>query len=127
MIPNYDEMDPECVELCEVLNQLPGITTYESCSGHHKRPLSVFFSGVNLQSVSLLGRCTDPRYGDGKIFITLSNSDSHHNHVIFELRSKNIGEEAYKSAKDLCLNIKDHLKNKAYREAFLCGYECNIE
>lgn len=38
-----DRMDPECVALCDVLNTLPGIRTFESCCGHGEHPFIVFF------------------------------------------------------------------------------------
>lgn len=30
----WDEIEPEVKEVCELLNQIPGIETYSSCSGH---------------------------------------------------------------------------------------------
>lgn len=30
----WDEIEPEVKEICELLNQIPGIETYSSCSGH---------------------------------------------------------------------------------------------
>lgn len=41
---NYDDhMDGECIELCDALNDLPGIATFESCCGHGKAPFRIFF------------------------------------------------------------------------------------
>ena len=37
-------MDPECVDLCDALNGLPGFQTSESCCGHGNRPYVIFFS-----------------------------------------------------------------------------------
>jgi hypothetical protein len=40
----YDErMDPECISICDALNALPGIRTFESCCGHGERPFWAFF------------------------------------------------------------------------------------
>lgn len=38
----YDEfMDKECVELCDALNELEGVETFESCCGHFKKDISM--------------------------------------------------------------------------------------
>jgi len=36
-------MDPECVALCDVLNAMPGVRTFESCCGHGIRPFRIWF------------------------------------------------------------------------------------
>ena len=30
----WNDIEPEVIEICELLNQIPGIETYSSCSGH---------------------------------------------------------------------------------------------
>ena len=37
-------MDPECVKLCEAINHIPGLRTYESCCGHGERPFYIWFT-----------------------------------------------------------------------------------
>jgi hypothetical protein len=40
----YDgRMDPECMALCDALNALPGISTFESCCGHGEHPFRIWF------------------------------------------------------------------------------------
>ena len=39
----WGEIEPEVKEVCELLNQIPGIETYSSCSGHGKIPPYVDF------------------------------------------------------------------------------------
>lgn len=40
----YDKnMDSECVPICDALNTLPGIKTFESCCGHGTHPFFVAF------------------------------------------------------------------------------------
>lgn len=39
----WNEIEPEVQEICELLNQIPGIETYSSCSGHGKIPPYVDF------------------------------------------------------------------------------------
>ena len=43
------DMDPECVELCEALNQLPGVKTTSSCCGHGAKPYRIFFTVEKLE------------------------------------------------------------------------------
>jgi hypothetical protein len=41
----YDaRMDPECIAVCDALNSLRGIETFESCCGHGKDSFLVFFT-----------------------------------------------------------------------------------
>jgi hypothetical protein len=44
-------MDKECVDLCNALNQLPGIYTIESCCGHGERPYHIWFKTRDLRSL----------------------------------------------------------------------------
>lgn len=39
----WNEIEPEVEEICKLLNQIPGIETYSSCSGHGKIPPYVDF------------------------------------------------------------------------------------
>lgn len=41
-IPPKD-IDNECVDICEAMNQLPGLYTIESCCGHGRTPYWIFF------------------------------------------------------------------------------------
>lgn len=50
---NYDDgMDPECVPICDALNALPGIETFESCCGHGKSAFVVFFTAEHCQQLA---------------------------------------------------------------------------
>jgi len=49
-----DDVDPECVALCDVLNKMPGITTTESCCGHGTGNFVVFFVAKELSSLKPL-------------------------------------------------------------------------
>lgn len=49
-----DSMDPECVPLCDAMNQVPGIRTHESCSGHGKTPFRVYFTAESLAALPRL-------------------------------------------------------------------------
>src|SRR5258708_32116345 len=44
MATRYDaNMDPECVALCDVLNDMPGVRTCESCCGHGRHSFRIWF------------------------------------------------------------------------------------
>ena len=45
------DVDPECVELCNAINLLPGIQTRESCSGHGEGSYHIFIEARNLESL----------------------------------------------------------------------------
>lgn len=49
-----DDIDKECVVLCDALNSIPGVTTRESCCGHGRKPYRVWFQAENLHSLSLV-------------------------------------------------------------------------
>lgn len=70
-------MDAPCIALCDLLNCLPGLKTYESCCGHCKFPYQVFFCCDNLDTLTRLGRAVDRRYSDGKWEIVLDSGDTH--------------------------------------------------
>lgn len=51
-IARYDErMDPECVELCDAINSLPGLSTFESCWGHGVQRFSIWFGADSIESL----------------------------------------------------------------------------
>jgi hypothetical protein len=47
-----DDMDQECVKLCDALNALSGIETSSSCCGHSQRPFRIFFSAETIESLA---------------------------------------------------------------------------
>lgn len=44
-------MDAECEKLCNAINKLDGITTVESCCGHHTEKYTVWFTIKNLENL----------------------------------------------------------------------------
>ena len=78
MTNNYDEyMDKECIELCDILNTLPGLKTFESCCGHLKNRYSIWFFCDNIDTLSRLGRAVYKNYSDGKWEIIVDSTDTH--------------------------------------------------
>lgn len=115
------DMDKECIELCEVLNDLPGAETFESCMGHGKHPYWIFFKCIDIDTISRLGRAVFPNYSDGNWEIVVDSTDTDPR-GIFWLRSTKIlvGEELEKSLAKLIENIK-YWFNGNFDEYFLNG------
>lgn len=102
-----DDMDYECIDLCNSLNQLPTVKTFESCCGHFKERYSIWFFCDNVEVLSRLGRVVERNYSDGKWEIVIDSTDTHP-YGIFWLRSKepfNDYDEMMKSVGDLIYNI----------------------
>ena len=55
-------MDKECIPLCDVLNTLPDVRTFESCCGHLKRKYVVYLYTDNPYSMAVIARALDRRY-----------------------------------------------------------------
>ena len=59
----YDEyMDKECIPICDALNELPNVRTFESCCGHLKTNYSIWLRTDNLYSIAVIARVFDKRY-----------------------------------------------------------------
>lgn len=75
---DYEFMDAECVDLCDTLNSMKGITTNESCCGHNYRPYIIWFTCDSLEPLKFIQSCIDRRYweyGD-EWYIEISISDT---------------------------------------------------
>lgn len=55
-------MDMECILLCDALNELPDVETFESCCGHFENPYQIWFKTKNPYSVAVIARAIDRRY-----------------------------------------------------------------
>lgn len=128
----YDEqMDAECIDLCNAMNSLPGIVTMESCCGHSSSPYHIFFRVTNSkEGLFFLTRCVDHRYWKyGYLWkIHLLVGDSVHEDgelpITYLLTSDPIvGEDAYLQAKDLLDNMIYHLNHRN----FIKLYNLNLD
>jgi hypothetical protein len=54
-----DDLDPECRDLCEALNLIPGIMTTESCCGHGREPYRIWFTAGSLEALPPVCWCAD--------------------------------------------------------------------
>ena len=122
-------MDPECIELCDCINSLPGLKTSESCCGHGKRPFIIFFYIENFDSLGeqglfFLTRCIDRRYWKyghiWKLELSVGDMSSITNYpTSFLLHSGDSkGDEAYNQCKDLIDNMIYHLNHKNFINEF---------
>ena len=126
------DIDPEVVALCDAMNSLPGIATFESCCGHGKYPFSIWFTADDTEGLFFLTRCVDRRYWEfGRLWsITLSSGDTKEcglptffnlascSYVCGDVPQVSMGENAYMQAKDLIGNMHHNLNNSAFMDEF---------
>lgn len=124
-----DDMDIECIDLCDALNAIPGIATMESCCGHGSHQFMVFFRVTDQKGLFFLTRCVDRRYWKyGYLWkIELSVGDSIYEDgnlpTTYLLHSgPMVGEDSYDQAKSLINNLNEHLNHKN----FMKHYNLNI-
>ena len=105
----YDgEMDEECIELCDTLNELPGVKTTESCCGHFKDKYRIFINCTNFYSLAVIGRSIDKRYSRGNWTLKVDVGDIKPMYG-FLLESNKIfdnEEKMTEALKDIIENIK---------------------
>lgn len=82
------DMEKECIGICELLNSLPTVKTFESCCGHLKNRFSVWFFCDSIDVLTRLGRATERNYSDNIWEVVVDSADSHP-YGVFWLRSKN--------------------------------------
>lgn len=51
-----NDMDAECIPLCDALNAFESVETTSSCCGHDKRPFRIFFRCSSLETLRVLCR-----------------------------------------------------------------------
>ena len=114
------DMDQECIELCNILNTLPGVTTFESCCGHCKERYYIWFFCTSIDTLSRLGRVTNRNYSDEMWEVVLDSTDTSP-YGVFWLRSKEPFSsyiEMHESVDNLIYNITLWFKDE-YDNYFL--------
>lgn len=101
-----EEMDKECVELCQKLNSLKGVETWESCCGHLKDLYMIFFFCNDFITLAKLARSVNRNYSDGRWEIVVDDSD-HYPSYLFWLRSK----KPFRSYKAMEKSIKSLIES----------------
>ena len=82
-----EDMDYQCIGLCNVLNSLPTVETSESCCGHCMERYSIWFHCDSIKVLSRLGRALERNYSDGKWELVVDSCDTRP-YGLFWLRSK---------------------------------------
>lgn len=124
----YDSnMDEEILNLCNAMNNIPGIETTGSCCGHGAESLKIFFNVTSDRGLFFIGRCVSHRYWKyGYLWkIEIQIGDRYLQGVLpitYMLHSGPIvGKDAYMQADKLVENMEHHLNHKAFMEGF--GYK----
>ena len=99
------EMDPECIELCKILNQIPGIKTRSSCCGHGESPYWILFDlDTDRDAIAYVLCCL----WEKDWFIQLKYVIDEKPKYYFELLGP-IGERAFKDSLFLAERIEKYL------------------
>ena len=117
--PYPPDMDPECVKLCDKLNELSGVETRESFCGHLKDRYQIWFRCTNLDVLSILGRCVERNYSDGKWELLVDSCDTNP-YGRFWLRSKE-PFKSYEEMRDSVFQLMksiDHWSNHEFDDYF---------
>lgn len=120
------DIDYQCIELCNFLNSIPGVQTFESCCGHCKERFSIWFFCDSIPALTRLGRATERNYSDGKWEIVVDSTDNHP-YGVFWLRSKEpftSYQEMEESTENLAYNFwywfkdvfDDYFEKKPYKK-----------
>jgi hypothetical protein len=70
-----DDVDPECVPLCDALNAMPYIVTTSSCCGHSIRPFRVFFETKSFKALAQVAYHADSCHSGGRGWQVIANTD----------------------------------------------------
>lgn len=125
---NYPEdMDTECIELCDILNSLPTVKTYESCCGHNKSNYIIFFTVTDWRSISFLARCIDSRYCDWQsnwILYAYNNDTPNQGKFKYLLECKYSGkEDILTQVTNLISNMYSYINDINYIDSFLINLD----
>ncbi len=118
----YDEyMDKECIPICDALNSLPDVETFESCCGHLKTRYAVYLKTKNLYSMSVIARVFDKRYSNTSVAwkTTIETLDAENNPQfcigIYSERPFNDYREMSDDVKHLCDGIRYWSSERFYK------------
>lgn len=113
-------MDAGLVELCDVLNSVPGITTTESCEGHGKEYTMIIFSCANMQALTRIQRAIDRRYcgfpNAWEIDLHITDTPVNNSALMFTLRSGRIYAKAHKKRFLQYGKLQDVYEKEFYRD-----------
>lgn len=109
---HYDEnMDIECIPLCDALNALPGITTTESCCGHGKEPFRIWFRANSLGDLPALAYRFSPCHSGCYGWKITMHTDCSMSPVQFLIEHP-LSDTCYEEANKIAALILEDIKNE---------------
>jgi len=111
-----DQMDRQCIRLCDAINSISGLKTFESCCGHGKNSMLVFLEAHEVQDLCALAMSVNRMYG-GPLWqghewtVKVWHIESGPRPTTcFLLESPSRGQVAYRHADKLAKNIMRNLR-----------------
>jgi hypothetical protein len=114
---NDPYLDPEVANLCLAINQMPDINTTESCCGHNKDPMRIWFTVDDIRSLNTFLWAGCYRWfnlNDFNLLLNTADVERANPKLRILLESKDIGEEAFKKAELLAAKINQFIKDFKY-------------
>lgn len=109
----YDEnMDKECIILCNAINACDGLQTFESCCGHGKSTFGIWLTAKHHYNLFPLARAISKNYDGFNWHLWPIISDTEEYLISFWFESEAIGEYAYQEADLIAKRIYELLKHK---------------
>lgn len=102
-------MDKECVQLCNAINLIKGITTHNSCCGHNKDEYHIWFMAKTLKSLPELLYWFDGCHCGFYDWRVIINTDCAMSPVAFMVEGP-IGIQAYEQANEIARFITEDQK-----------------
>jgi hypothetical protein len=101
-------LDNECVKICDAINKIGGLQTYESCCGHGKDNFCIYFIVDDLENLPILLYFCDLCHV-GFQWDCIVTTDCSMAPVSFRLESHSKGSQAYQEANTIAEKIMDYL------------------
>jgi tRNA(Phe) wybutosine-synthesizing methylase Tyw3 len=80
-----DDMDKECINLCNALNSIKGIQTVESCCGHGKHGYWIFFHTKSFVALSKVAYYAMTCHSGASGWQVVANTDGRMKRYLFLL------------------------------------------
>lgn len=116
-----NDIDQQCIYLCNALNSIPHVSTVESCCGHGKESFDIWFNCYKNRQLLPIARSISRNYSGitDEWSLLVAYSDLPERPIFFQLSSNGVkGERAYKESKMIADNILEHMNNAAFVEGF---------
>ena len=104
------DMDTEVIPLCDSLNKLPGIQTYESCCGHGNAPFRIFFDAINRKVLAQVCYAADACHSGIAGWRVIAITDCSMRPASFFLEGP-VGEVAYSGAQSISKFINENFQH----------------